>query len=146
VCGNGICEAGEGRTSFNNTIMCDQDCNSSAPYALCDQVPENAKQKCVECAANVNGIWTAVGCIKTNESTIFKTIITIGLSLAGGLGLIRILVAAFIFSTSQGNPQQVSKAKETLTSTVIGIIFIVFSVTILQFISIGLLKIPGFGQ
>jgi hypothetical protein len=71
--------------------------------------------------------------------------IQIGLGLAGGIALLMIIAAGFLLTTSQNDPKKVTEAKELVTSAVIGLLFIVFSVTILQFIGVTILRIPGFG-
>ncbi len=120
-------------------------------FSLCKQIPDSQPEqyaKCIECAGGVNGkagIWTAVGCIKRDPQTIINKFIKIGLGVAGGFALITFLTAGFMYSTSQGSPEQVKKAKEMMTASVMGILFIIFSVTILQYIGWTILKIPGFG-
>jgi hypothetical protein len=92
------------------------------------------------------GIYTSLGCIGASSETIVTQLVRIGLGIAGGVALLMILAGAFIFSTSQGEPKKASEAKELITSAVLGLIFIIFSVTILQFIGVTILRIPGFGQ
>jgi hypothetical protein len=75
-----------------------------------------------------------------------QTLMTLGLSLAGGAAILMILGAAFTLATSQGEPKRTGEAKDMLTSAIIGLLFIIFSVTILQFIGQGILQIPGFGN
>lgn len=119
------------------------------PFNLCDQIPltpdPDLRQTCLECEAQ-KGIWSAVGCIKTAPQSIIKTVVSIGLSIGGGVALLMILASAFLFSTSQGDLKRVTDARELLTSAVIGLLFIIFSVTILQFIGVTILRIPGFGS
>ncbi|MBW7955147.1 hypothetical protein H3C66_00270 [Patescibacteria group bacterium] len=92
------------------------------------------------------GIYTAVGCIGADSESIITRLVRIGLGIAGGLALLMILAGAFMFSTSQGEPKRASEAKELITSAVLGLIFIIFSVTLLQFIGVTILQLPGFGQ
>lgn len=120
----------------------------SVPFNLCAQIPDAAlKGHCTSCLSS-SGVWTALGCInfQNNGANIIKTLITLGLSLGGGFTLLIILFAGFTLSTSQGDPKRVSEAKELITSAVIGLLFIIFSVTILQFIGVSLFRIPGFGS
>lgn len=116
------------------------------PFKLCDQIIESeAKNKCDVCLNDSKGIWTAVGCIPANAESITAAVIKIGIGLSGGITLIMILVASFKLSVSQGDPKAVNDAKERITSAIIGLIFIILSISILQFIGIKLLTIPGFG-
>jgi len=113
-------------------------------YQICNQIPPgNQKQKCEQC--HPEGIWTAVGCIKTNATSIVTEVVQIGLGLAGGIALLMIIAAGFLFSTSQNDPKKVTEARDLITSAIIGLLFIVFSITILQFIGVSILRIPGFG-
>ncbi len=120
------------------------------PFKLCDQITDTTlKQKCMDCAGeddqDAAGVWTAVGCIKREPTALISSLIQIGLSVAGGVTLLVILSAGFMLTTSQGDPKKAGEAKDMITAAVIGILFIIFSVTILQFIGYNILKIPGFG-
>lgn len=126
----------------------------SVPYSLCEQIPETvlladgskARDRCDDCQSTAhNGIWTAVGCIKTTPTAIIHEFMRISLGLAGGVALLMILAAGLLFTTSQGDVKRTGHAKELLTSAVVGLLFIIFSVTILQFIGVSILQIPGFG-
>lgn len=117
------------------------------PWALCEQIPESSdgRSKCETCL-DKEGIWTAIGCIPTDSTDgIVGELMSIGLSIAGGIALLMILAAAFLFATSEGEPKRTGEAKEILTSAIVGLIFIIFSVTILEFIGVNILQIPGFG-
>jgi hypothetical protein len=119
------------------------------------------KQQCCQCAGGTfngedcvfsgetnvegQGIYTAVGCIPSTADGIVRSLVRVGLGIAGGVALLMILAGSFMLSTSQGEPKRAGEAKEMITSAVMGLIFIVFSVAILQFIGISLLRIPGFG-
>jgi hypothetical protein len=131
----------------------------SDPFLLCNQLPEGTPEKadCIKCATggggeevagadeSRQGIWTALGCINRDPQNIIERFIFLGLSMGGGIALLMILAAGFMFSTSQGNPKQVESAKELITAAVTGLLFIIFSVVMLQFIGFSVLKIPGFG-
>lgn len=141
--------------SKTTALQCDdsaEQCNTStsvvANYDLCkQQIKEGTDQfnACQDCFSN-NGIWTAVGCIPSNPESVITTVISIGLAAGGGIVLIMILVGSFMLSVSQGDPNKTKEAKEIITSAIIGLLFVIFSVTILQFIGVSILRIPGFGQ
>lgn len=123
-------------------------------FSLCKQIPiEFTEQRtaCEACTGGTGefegneGVWTAVGCIQRDPESIIQRLITVGLGMSGGVALLTFLAAGFIFSTSQGDPKAYGKAKEMMTASIVGIIFVIFSVTILQFIGYEILKIPGFG-
>lgn len=115
-------------------------------FEICRQIPtQPALGNCQTCVSN-NGVWTAIGCIPSNPQGMIETIMGVGLSLAGGVCLLMMLAAGFTFSTSQGDPKKTGQAKEMMTSAIVGLVFILLSVTLLQFIGVSLLGIPGFGQ
>lgn len=102
---------------------------------------------CVACVGPDNErLWTAVGCIDNSAQGIVGKLIGTGIGIAGGIALLMIIASGFELTISQGEPKRVSDAKERLTSAIIGLLFIIFSVTILQFIGVTILQIPGFGS
>lgn len=94
----------------------------------------------------VPGIYTAVGCIGASSESIITQLVRIGLGLSGAIALLMILAGGFMLSTSQGDPKKAGEAKELVTSAVMGLLFIIFSVSILQFIGVSVLHLPGFGN
>ena len=158
------------RINFEVKINCENDenrCEATEPtfasgpqtvdreqFSLCKQIPENQGQQraaCIACTEGNSdqegnkGVWTAIGCIKSDPQSILQRFISVGLGMSGGVALLTFLAAGFIFSTSQGDPKAYGQAKEMMTASIVGIIFVIFSVTILQFIGYEILKIPGFG-
>lgn len=116
-------------------------------YDICDSNLKHniiARDNCRTCYGN-DGIWTAVGCISQDPKSLVSKLINIGVGLLGGIFLLRILSAAFMLTSSQGDVKKTSEAKQMITEAIIGILFVLFSVTILQFIGADVLKIPGFG-
>jgi hypothetical protein len=115
-------------------------------FSLCGQL-KNESDAWIACEScrEKNGIWTAVGCISANPGQMIATLVKIGINIGGGVALLMILAAGFMFSTSQGQPDKTKEAKEMMQSAIIGLLFIIFSVTILQFIGVEILQIPGFG-
>ncbi|MDH5533357.1 MAG: hypothetical protein OEX81_02935 [Candidatus Pacebacteria bacterium] len=116
-------------------------------YDICDSNLEHniiARDNCRICYGN-KGIWTAIGCIDQDPKSMVAKLLNIGVGIIGGVFLIRVLAAAFMLTSSQGDVKKTSEAKQMVTEAIIGIIFILFSVTLLQFIGSGILKIPGFG-
>lgn len=123
---------------------------------LCNSIITLAeKTKCGECFDGQTlkegttphaGIWTGFGCMSTNlsifvERNVFGPI----LGIAGMISLACIIYAAFLIQTSQGNPEQITKAQELLTSCIMGLIMIIFSIFILRLIGVDILRLPSFG-
>lgn len=104
------------------------------------------RNACLQCA-NAGGVYSGVGCVKTDfKSFIEETVFGIGIGLAGGFSLLCIIYAAFMMQSSGGNPEKLKKAQEMITSCIIGLMLIIFSVFILKLIGVNILRIPGFGS
>jgi hypothetical protein len=91
------------------------------------------------------GINTALGCIPvSDESELAQFILRWALGFAGGIALLFISYAGFMLMSSKGDPKKTQGAQEMLTASIAGIVFIVLSVFILNFIGVQILAIPGF--
>ncbi|MBI4225548.1 hypothetical protein HY612_00370 [Candidatus Roizmanbacteria bacterium] len=112
---------------------------------LCDKYLKTSKDydSCVQCSDK--GVWTGVGCVYSDFGRfITEKIFGWGIGLAGLIALLCIIYSAIIMQTSSGNPERIKKAQETLTSCIMGLMIIIFSVFILKLIGIDILKIPSF--
>ena len=138
TCSNGLC---------NTTPVGEQ---PEGPFELCAQAGVN-NDECLRCAAGQSpysapGIWTGVGCIPYSDpAETVRSLISIGLGISGGVVVLMSLAGAFLLSTSQGEPKRVDEANSLITSAVAGILFIIFSVTILRFIGVNIFRLPAFG-
>lgn len=91
------------------------------------------------CAA----VTTAIGSISTQPGGVVGSIMGVVLSLSGGVAIFLIIGAGYQMVMSQGNPEKVKEGRERLTSAIVGLLFIIFSVVILQIVGIDILHIPG---
>jgi len=97
----------------------------------------------------INGclrIQTAIGPIETTPGGFVKSVFSLVLGLAGGLALLLIIYSGFQLIESRGNPEKLETAREQLTSAIIGLLFIIFSLVIIQFLGVDILKLPGLGR
>jgi hypothetical protein len=105
----------------------------------------NELTSCLNCA-NKNGMWTGMGCLPLDLSTLIGSfILTTGIGIGGGFALLCIIYAAFMMQSSQGNPEKLKKAQEMITSCIMGLMLIIFSILIMKIIGVNILRIPGFG-
>lgn len=97
--------------------------------------------------ADGKSIDTAIGCIKVTGpdagSNLIKIILQLSLGVGGGIALALILSGIFTITTSAGNPDKLKSGGEIITSAVIGLIFIILSVFLVNLIGINILGIPG---
>jgi len=148
------CQTGKASTSDASDPNCR--CVDTAPtpgainqlYKYCDNLTDKKsggeKDVCYGCVKN-GGVWTGIGCVQGDAKRfISETVLGLGIGLAGGISLLCIIYAAFMMQTSQANPEKLKKAQELLTSCIMGLMLIIFSVFILRLIGVNILKIPGF--
>lgn len=115
----------------SNRVFCDSDGNQT------DQ-PADAN-------GNPHRIYTAIGCIPVHDSfALAEFFLRWGVGIAGGFALILIVFSGYLVMTAQGIPQRLQAGKELLTATVAGLVLLLFSVYILQFIGFELFGIPSF--
>jgi hypothetical protein len=123
-------------------------------FLLCDQINKDEfpaqYDSCVQCvggegAENKEGIWTAIGCIKREPQKIVVVLVRLGLMMGGGIALLMILISSFRLSISQGDPKAKDEARDMITAAFVGLVFIIFSVVIFQFVGVQILHIPGIG-
>lgn len=82
--------------------------------------------------------------LATDPIGFIKSIFGLLLGVSGGIAVILIIASGYRLMASQGNPEQVQGAREMLTSAIVGLLFIIFSLVILQIIGVDILQIPGF--
>jgi YD repeat-containing protein len=87
---------------------------------------------------------TAIGEISTDPAEFVQKIFSIVLGLSGGIALVMIILSGYKFMFSSGNPEKVKAATEQLTSSIIGLVFIICAFVVLQIIGVDILRIPGF--
>lgn len=92
-----------------------------------------------ECNVLDNGIGTAIGCIHTSPAGFVKDFMTFIVGISGGFAFLMMVLGAFQMLTSAGNPETLTAGRERLTSAIIGLLFIIFSVLLLQIIGVKLL-------
>ncbi len=103
--------------------------NSDNPNAITEVDPK----------APVN---TALGIIPTDPTQLVNVLLTIAFGVAGGIAFLLIVYGGFRLVFSQGDPKAVQEAREVITSAIIGLLIIVFSVFILNLIGIDVLGLP----
>ncbi len=98
--------------------------------------------------ANVKGTCTQVdtglGPIGTDPQSLIKSLFGLILSISGGIALLLIIISGYRMLASQGNPEALKGAREQLTAAIVGLLFIIFALVILQIIGVDILRIPGF--
>jgi hypothetical protein len=89
------------------------------------------------------GVQTALGFIPTEPRELVTWIFPYLLSLGGLVAFSLIVFSGIGILTSAGNPEKIQGAKETITSAVVGLLFIILSLFLLRLIGIKILELPG---
>lgn len=96
---------------------------------------------------------TAIGCISTTNfrsfgsaSGLVQPMLNVLFGVSGGIAFIYIIYGSFTVLTSRAEPEKLNHGKRLIVGSVIGLIFSVSAVFIINFIANNILKIPGFGQ
>lgn len=97
--------------------------------------------------------FTMLGCLSTelNDFTaggaagnVVQSLLNVITSAAGGVAFLYLLYGAFIVATSQSDSEKLNHGKRIIVGAIIGLLFVLFSVFIINLIASGILKIPGF--
>ncbi len=99
--------------------------------------------------------YTMLGCVGTNLGTfqnqgafagVAQTLLNVVFSIVGGLAFLSLIYGSFIIMTSQSNPERLNYGKRVVYGAIIGLVFSVSSVFLVNLIGTKVLKIPGFGS
>lgn len=110
------------------------------PVPICPESDQDQNGYCTR-------IPTALGIyIHTDPRLFVRDMFTIVLSIGGLAAVLFFIQAGYKLMTSAGNKEKVADAREQITSAIMGILFIILSTVILEFIGVNILRLPGFGS
>lgn len=93
-----------------------------------------------------NAIDTAIGCVPVEDTNQFMGwVLGWAVGVGGGIAFLLIVYASFMIMTSSGDPTRLKAGQELLTSALSGLIMLIFSVFILKFIGVDILKLDSWG-
>lgn len=87
---------------------------------------------------------TAIGPIRTSPTNFITNAIQLVLGLGGGILLLFLIINGYRLMASQGDPEKVKEARESIVSAIAGLLLVIFSIALLQLITVDILGIPGF--
>lgn len=97
-------------------------------------------------ASDNPGFNTAIGCIHTSPAAFVKDFLTFIVAISGGLAFLMMLLGSFQMLTSAGNPETLATGRDRFTNAIIGLLFVIFSVLLMQIIGFDILRLPGFDR
>lgn len=131
--GSVVCQLG------NICCPTEEACNNVAAPPWYGQTPNSF------CNLQKTRVRTALGCIDATGTATIQTILSWGIGISGGIGLLMIIYSAFLLMTAGGDKKGAQAAKELLMSALIGIAVIGISVVLLNFIGFNVLGLGNFG-
>jgi hypothetical protein len=93
-------------------------------------------------SGNCDKVLTGLGItFETSAQGIGKGLLGLLITIGGAIAFILIIITGYRLMTSQGDPEKIKAAREQLTSAIVGLIFIIFSIAILSFLGVDVLGI-----
>lgn len=104
-------------------------------------------------AAAAGRQYTFLGCLTTGSGSfqeggagnVVQALLRIVFSVVGGVAFLYLIFGAFTIITSQNNPEKMNYGKRLVYGAIIGLVFSLTSILIVNLIAGQILKIPGFG-
>lgn len=99
--------------------------------------------------------FTMIGCVKTNlgsfqkegaAASVVQTLLDFLFKIIGGIALIYFIYGTSIIMTSQANPERLNYGKRVVWGAIVGLIFSLSAVFLVNLLANNILRIPGFGQ
>jgi hypothetical protein len=91
-------------------------------------------------------IRTAIGCVNASDPKAFVVqLVALAVKIAGGITLISLVYAGFVFTTAFGDKKRIAGAKELFSNSLIFLVIIVLAVTIINFLGVKVLNLNLFG-
>jgi len=106
-------------------------------------------------AAAAGRMYTFLGCITTGGGSfaeeggagnVVQVLLKIVFSTVGGIAFLYLIYGAFVIVTSQDNPERINYGRRVVYGAIIGLVFSLSSVLIINLVAGQILKIPGFNQ
>lgn len=123
--------------------QCDKNAKPGDPNACSTASGISCNPKTGELQDKGEGILTAIGCVPTQPQPLVEGIIKFTTFGSGAIALLLMIFASFRYITSAGNPDSVKAAWDQFQNAFVGLLFILFSVLLLQIIGVDILGIPG---
>lgn len=87
---------------------------------------------------------SALGCVPTeNYTELAAWLLQRAIGISGGIAFLLMVLGGFRILISAGDPKAVQAGSEMISSALIGLLFIVFSLFLLELIGVKILGIPG---
>lgn len=92
-----------------------------------------------------DGVLTAIGCVPTKPDRLIQGLMKVFAGAGGGIALLLMAFGAIQMITSQGSPEGIKAGQERFASAALGLLFVIFSVLLLEIIGVNILGLNQFG-
>jgi len=125
---------------------------STPDPATCDTVLIDETTNTPKFPVKVGRQFTMLGCITSGTGVGFKegapsfvqALLNDIFYLSGGLAFLYLMYGGFIILTSQADPERLNYGRRLVTGSIVGLVFTIGSVFMVNLIGSGILHIPGF--
>lgn len=99
--------------------------------------------------------YTMIGCVQTNfgsfqtegaAASVIQVFLDLLFKIIGGVALVYFIYGVFVIMTSQANPERLNYGKRIALGAIVGLIFSLTSVFLVNLLANNILRLPGFGQ
>jgi len=92
----------------------------------------------------ISNVQTGLGSVSSDLGELLNQLFGLALGIAGGLAILRIIIGGFKVATSAGDPKALDEGRAIITSSIVGLVFILLATTILSIIGIDILGLKNF--
>jgi len=89
---------------------------------------------------------TALGCLPYERTEFIMTALRFLIGISGAIALVIMLIATIQIMTAAGDTKKIQSGRDLFFSAVTGLLFLIFSVSLLRIFGADILKLPGFGR
>lgn len=151
-----VCQASQGTARVVPATQCSELSSQTGNALVCCEVSDDFKSTITPppAAANNNthlcgdgrGVQTAIGCLMAgNPKQLVAQLWGWGASVGGGVAFLMILYAGLQMTMAAGDPKKIQAARELIMAALGGLLIIVLSVILLNFIGVSVLGLNRFG-
>ncbi|MFZ6035416.1 MAG: hypothetical protein ACOYUB_04730 [Patescibacteria group bacterium] len=98
--------------------------------------------------------YTFLGCLTTGEGSfqeggagsVVQSLLKTVFSIVGGVAFLYLIYGAFVIASSQNDPEKLNYGRRVIYGAIMGLVFSLTSVLLVNLIAGQVLKIPGFGN
>lgn len=87
---------------------------------------------------------TALGCLPYTSAGFISTLLSFLIGISGAIALTTMLVATIQIMTASGDAKKLQSGRDLFSSALAGLLFLIFSVSLLRLIAGDIIKLPGF--